>query len=300
MNEQSRALIPQHTGSHAPVTDVFKLGDTLAKSGYFKDTRDAAQAVVKVLYGQELGIGPIQAMLGISIIEGKPAPNAGLIGALIKRSGRYTYRVEQHDEKACVLEFYENGKAVGRSSFSREDATAAGLSGKAVWKAYFRNMAFARALTNGARWYCPDVFGGAVYVPEELGATVNEAGDVIETAPQATATASAPISTLRARMAEPEPEPEPESLDYETWAERNADADEAGSNSDDDALISPAQSSWLVKFAGTKGVKYADLLRMVEHLFGTRILASLTVAQAAEVRGHLEEQPDVAPVGGAR
>ena len=33
-------------------------------------------------------------------------------------------------------------------------------------------MLFARALTNGARWHCPDVFGGAIYEPEELGAKV--------------------------------------------------------------------------------------------------------------------------------
>ena len=28
-------------------------------------------------------------------------------------------------------------------------------------------MLFARAISNGVKWYCPDVFGGPVYVPEE-------------------------------------------------------------------------------------------------------------------------------------
>jgi hypothetical protein len=41
-------------------------------------------------------------------------------------------------------------------------------------------MLFARAMSNGVRWYCPDVFSGApTYTPEELGADVTESGDVI-------------------------------------------------------------------------------------------------------------------------
>jgi recombinational DNA repair protein RecT len=52
-----------------------------------------------------------------------------------------------------------------------KDAKAAGLDGKDVWKKYPRNMLFGRAMTNGCRWYCPDIFGGkSVYTPEELNA----------------------------------------------------------------------------------------------------------------------------------
>ena len=57
-----------------------------------------------------------------------------------------------------------------------EDATQARLSGD-NWSKYPKNMLFARALTNGAKWYTPDVFGGAIYEPEELGAQVEYAED---------------------------------------------------------------------------------------------------------------------------
>lgn len=164
--------------------DVARLGETLARSGYFKDTRDAAQAVVKVLYGAELGISPVQAMMGVHIIEGKPAPGAGLIAALVKRSGKYTYRAKRHDEKGCVLEFFEmiggSWQSLGEASFTEADARRAGLLNRGPWKSYPQNMYFARALTNGARFYCPDVFGGSVYVPEELGADVDGEGNVKE------------------------------------------------------------------------------------------------------------------------
>jgi len=31
-----------------------------------------------------------------------------------------------------------------------------------------KNMLFARAISNGVKWFCPDVFSGPVYVPEEM------------------------------------------------------------------------------------------------------------------------------------
>jgi hypothetical protein len=40
-----------------------------------------------------------------------------------------------------------------------------GLSG---WGKYPRSMLFARAVTDGARTFAPDVFGGAVYGEGEL------------------------------------------------------------------------------------------------------------------------------------
>src|SRR5687767_13340910 len=83
---------PQGITLHAE-PDIFRLGDVLAKSGYFQDARDAAQAVVKVLAGRELGIGDIAAMTGIYIVKGRVTLSANLMAALVKRSGRYNYRV---------------------------------------------------------------------------------------------------------------------------------------------------------------------------------------------------------------
>ena len=58
---------------------------------------------------------------------------------------------------------------------------AAGLDSNTNWRKYPRNMLFARAISNGARWYCPDLFGGSpVYTPDELGAEVDgETGEVL-------------------------------------------------------------------------------------------------------------------------
>lgn len=161
--------------------NVMELGTVLAKSGYFKDARDASQAVVKVLFGQEIGVGPVSAMMGIHIIEGKPSPSANLMAARVKASGRYDYRVQERSPKRCALEFFEKGPAgwepLGVSEWTLEDAKAANLLGKNVWKSYPRNMLFSRAMSDGVRTFCPDLFGGApVYTGEELGVEVDAEG----------------------------------------------------------------------------------------------------------------------------
>lgn len=167
-------------GHDLTLAETATLAETFVRSGFFKDSRDAAQAVVKIVAGRELGFAPMASMTGIHVVDGKVTLSANLMAAAIKRSGKYNYRVIEHTADVCRIAFFENGEQVGESSFSTKDAAAAGVNNKQVWKAYGRNMLFARALSNGARWYCPDVFGGPLYTPEELGAEVNGDGEVVD------------------------------------------------------------------------------------------------------------------------
>ena len=75
-----------------PQMDVMTLGKMLSQSGYFADAKQAAQAAVKVLAGQELGFGPIASMTGIYIVKGKVTLSANLIGAAIKKAATTTTR----------------------------------------------------------------------------------------------------------------------------------------------------------------------------------------------------------------
>lgn len=158
----------------------------LAVSGFFDAKGDTAQAIAqvatKILAGRELAFGPFAAVNGIHIIQGRPAVGANLMAAAVKGSGRYDYRVRKLDDAEVAIEFFAvapDGKreSLGVSTFTAKDAKAAGTKNMDKFP---RNMLFARAMSNGVRWYCPDVFGGnAVYVPEELGAEVDGDGNVI-------------------------------------------------------------------------------------------------------------------------
>lgn len=161
--------------------EAMRIGEVLAESGFFADTPTAAKAIVKMLAGRELGFGPIQSMTGVDIIQGQVAIKPQLMASAIQRSGRFGYEVhEGHPtEQECSIDFYERGSLLGTSTFTMADATKAGLAGKQSWKQYPRNMLWARAMRNGANWYCAGIFGGPVYTPEELGAEVNAEGEVI-------------------------------------------------------------------------------------------------------------------------
>ena len=150
----------------------------LYESGYFVDAKSKAQAIVKVMAGAELGLPPFAALTGFHIIQGKPALGANVIATLIKNDPRYNYRVLEHTDAVCRIQFFENGQPCGVSEFTAADARKAGTKNMDKFP---KNMLFARALSNGAKWYTPGVFGGApVYTPDELGAEIDEDGVIIE------------------------------------------------------------------------------------------------------------------------
>jgi hypothetical protein len=160
------------------VEDMQKLSQVLAASGFFEDAKSAAQCFVKVLAGVELGFPAFASMTGIHIVKGKPSIGANLMAAKVKSSEKYDYKVKTLTGDLCEIEFFENKELLGISSFSKIDATDAGTQNMTK---FARNMLFARAMSNGVRFYCPDVFFGAsVYTPEELGVEVDDQGDVID------------------------------------------------------------------------------------------------------------------------
>jgi hypothetical protein len=182
MMTEEKAIVKHET----PVSIIRTMDDaeraakSMVASGFFADSKSAAQAVVKILAGQELGFGPFASMTGVNIIQNKPVLAANLLAAAVKRQGKYNYRVVEMTDTGCELAFFEYGQEVGRSIFGKADAEKAGLLLKDNWKKYPRNMYFARALSNGQKWYAPDIFNGAtVYTPDELGAQVNEDGNAI-------------------------------------------------------------------------------------------------------------------------
>lgn len=159
-----------------------KLGSMFVASKFFKDATDAARASVKILYGKELGLGPIQSMLGIDFQpQGGLSLRAHTIASLIKQSKRYDYRIVRHDDDGCEIEFFSVDweadpakgpkrilTSLGKASFDKQDAIRAGLNLKATYKQHPRDMYYNRAMAKGARWHCPDVFGAPVYCEDEL------------------------------------------------------------------------------------------------------------------------------------
>lgn len=167
--------------------EQLQIAKILFASKRFPSESDATQVAMKIIAGQELGIPPVRSVTDIHIVNGKVALGAGIISSKIKSSGKYDYRIVKLDNSGCKLEFFENGRSVGFSEFTINDAQQAGLVNKDVWKKFPRNMLFSRALTNGQRWFCSDVLNGPAYTPEELNdnvgdevVVINEDNDIID------------------------------------------------------------------------------------------------------------------------
>ena len=154
-----------------PVNDIMTMAKTFVDSGMFADAKSAAQAFVKIQAGQEIGLAPFASMSGINIILGKPTFGAGVIASCVKGSAKYDFKVKELTDKSCSIDFFEGKEFIGNSTFTIEDAKK--QSTKNLDK-FPKNMLYARAISNGQKWFCPDVFQMSVYVPEEMPEQVTE------------------------------------------------------------------------------------------------------------------------------
>jgi hypothetical protein len=166
--------------SDISVIELRQFAMDFAKSGYFQDARDVAQAVVKIQAGRELGFSPVYSMTKIYIVKGKVAVSAETMGAMIKRTNRYDYHIKKLDDTECILEFTDSGKLTYTSTFNMKDAARAELvKSDSGWVKWPRAMLMSKALSQGARIVCPHVISGT-YTPEEFGMEPNESGEYKE------------------------------------------------------------------------------------------------------------------------
>lgn len=187
------------------MAEVFRLAEALSQARSFVPRAlvgDANAIAAVILTGLELGIGPMEAMRSIYMVEGKPTMSAEMMLARALRAG-IRCRWVHTDAQRAELEVTRDGHAQ-RMAFSMEDAARAGLAGKGNWKSYPAAMLRARCTSAAMRAFCPDVLGSGVYTPEELApdAAVREDGTPVE--------APAPV---RAEVEVARPAPKARTLD---------------------------------------------------------------------------------------
>lgn len=148
--------------------EIQSLAQLMIQSKMFSDIQGVAQGAVRILAGRELGIGPVASLRSIEIVRGNLSIRSHLMAAMIKRSPRYNYRVTASTDEKCTIEFLEDGESCGTSEFTLDDAKKANLLGNDSWKKYPKMMLYNRAMSNGAKMYCPDIFLGGVFYESEI------------------------------------------------------------------------------------------------------------------------------------
>ncbi|QPK81139.1 hypothetical protein G7Y41_08880 [Schaalia sp. ZJ405] len=142
--------------------------------------RQPANVLVAIETGAALGIPPIQALQGIAVINGKATMSADLMAAVVRRAG-HTLRVrEEGDRVTAILIRRDDPDFMFTVTWTPQKATEAGLWGrKGPWTQYPMQMLRSRAITEVCRQGASDALFGLIYAPEELGADVDEDGNVV-------------------------------------------------------------------------------------------------------------------------
>lgn len=121
-----------------------------------------------VLYGSELGLGPMQSLNSIHVIEGRTAMSPELMRAMVAKHG-HRIDVVENSNTACELKGIRSDTgSTATVRWTIDDAKNANLAGKDNWKKYPRAMLMARATSELCRIVFPDVVAGLSYTPEEV------------------------------------------------------------------------------------------------------------------------------------
>lgn len=147
-----------------------RLAAAAADSGlYGNGAKVKAQLLMKLIYGRDLAIPVSAALSAIDIYDGKMELSSNLIAALLEAHPHYAYAIVETTNERCELEFFKDGRSLGKAKFDAADATTAGLADTDYYRHYPSDMFFARAITRGARRYCPGLGRGiAIYATGEL------------------------------------------------------------------------------------------------------------------------------------
>jgi hypothetical protein len=185
-------------GAIALAPEAWQLAGRIAGTDFVpRALRGKPEAVLAcILTGHELGIGPMQALSKIHVVDGRPAAAAELMRALVLSAGHDIWVEESTSTRVRM-----GGRRAGSSrdsyaTWTTDDARGAGLLGKDNWKRYPRAMLLARATAELCRAVFPDVLAGISYTVEELEDDPIPADGA---APPATAAAPAKAPARKAR-----------------------------------------------------------------------------------------------------
>jgi len=166
-----------------------------------KQLRHNGPAVLAcILKGNELGLGPMQSLTSISLIEGKPTLSAEGQRALVLAAGHELIVEESTASRCTVIGRRRDSRQTTSVTWTLDDAKRANLAGKENWRTYPRQMLQARATAELARLIFPDVIGGLA-ATEEL-----EGSRDLDIQPEPS---SPPAATTRRRRRPSAATPEP-------------------------------------------------------------------------------------------
>jgi hypothetical protein len=283
---------------HDDIDGDIRLAKALAQSGFYKDIRDAAAGVVKLRIARELGLG-LKGISDVHIVEGKPTLSyqaiLGMVRAYTGPTGtdRYSFRYTRRDEECVEIEWLINNEVVGASKCDTDDAKRMGVLHKKNWERYPRQMRTARAVTEGVNAFIPEVIGGSIYTPEELGddSGLMVSSSVVTTAEgdgggaSASLDAAASPPTLTLKSAEETEEEKADRFVREAVATMDATEETVDGEIVDDTPVWVEAAKKFFSDNAAKKAEYAELFRNYGYLPEGKLTAKKVYDSLAESLG---------------
>lgn len=230
------------------------------------------EATAAILAGGEVGLSPMAALNAFDGIQGRAAPRAITLRAIVQSRGHEMTVIELNSTR-CVME----GRRQGATKWERvvwtmDRAQKLGLAGKPNWKNQPEAMLEARATSQLARRIAADAILGIPYSYEEIA----DGEEVTEEKPR----------RVSRRRLEPAPSVEEPALPDERPAESAA--------ADTGEQVTPAQLRKLHAAMSDHNITAReDRLEYVSNVLDRRVESSndLTKAEASRVIEALEAAP---------
>lgn len=146
--------------------ELYRFAQMCHASGLFEDVADAAQAMIKIVKGQELGLPPTTAMAGFDLIKKRLFIKPWIIAAQINACGYGGYKILEQTDQVCTIQFTkkyagEGWKVCPPVRYTFAEAEAHGLVNRSPhWKASPAHMLYQRAMGRGGAMYFPELLAG--------------------------------------------------------------------------------------------------------------------------------------------
>lgn len=159
--QRAEAKLPvQLVGRMTGLDEAYRLAANIAQSGLVPDSlqNKPNNVLVTILYGQELGLRPMQAIQTIHVIKGKPFISGQLWLSLVRKAGHKAVVSGDATSATCTITRGDDGQE-HTETFTLEQARTAKLTGASDsnWTKYPDRMLRWRSVTNCARMICPEV-----------------------------------------------------------------------------------------------------------------------------------------------
>ncbi|MDI3315909.1 MAG: hypothetical protein QJR12_17015 [Mycobacterium sp.] len=199
--EQGKVTVPL-VGPLNDLDQAYRYAQALAQSNLLpKDLYGKpANVLTIILYGQQLGLTPMQAIQSIYVVNGRPQMSGQLWLSKVREAG-HRVKVSDHTDTSCTVTITRGDTGEEHTeTFTWADAEKAKLARKDTYQQHPKRMLLWRAVSNCATVICPEVALG-------FG---NEEPEPVTERPTLAQVAAERMDQTAAAEPEPHPDPEPE------------------------------------------------------------------------------------------